>query len=70
MPLFTIGYEKRSLDEYVDLLLEHGVRSSSTSAKRHGRTSRILEDRVRRGPEAGRHRIRRPSDRRQSEVAV
>lgn len=25
MPLFTIGYEKRSLDEYVDLLLEHGV---------------------------------------------
>lgn len=25
MPLCTIGYEKRSLDEYVDLLLEHGV---------------------------------------------
>ena len=25
MPLCTIGYEKRSLDEYLDLLLEHGV---------------------------------------------
>lgn len=25
MPLCTIGYEKRSLDEYVDLLLEHRV---------------------------------------------
>jgi uncharacterized protein (DUF488 family) len=25
MPLCTIGYEKRSLDEYVDLLLENGV---------------------------------------------
>lgn len=25
MPLCTIGYEKRSLDEYVGLLLEHGV---------------------------------------------
>lgn len=25
MPLTTIGYEKRSLDEYLELLLEHGV---------------------------------------------
>lgn len=25
MPLCTIGYEKRSLDEYIDLLLESGV---------------------------------------------
>lgn len=25
MPLYTIGYEKRSLDEFVDLLLAHGV---------------------------------------------
>jgi uncharacterized protein (DUF488 family) len=25
MPLCTIGYEKRSLDEYIDLLLTHGV---------------------------------------------
>lgn len=25
MPLCTIGYEKRSLDQYIDLLLEHGV---------------------------------------------